>query len=259
MRFILIHGGFHGAWCWNRVIPELTTLGHEAVALDLPGHGERSAERPANYRGRVQPILDALLDGDVLVGHSGGGYDNAVAANLAPEKIGHMIFLAAGIPIEGKSVVEATGGTTVRDGGGGTQATQLMDDSTGMLQYIRPRPDGTMEWHSLSGAREFFYHDCDDDTVRWAFSKLSPGISPFPQEKLNLHNFWKAQIPRSFILCAQDRAMPRPMSDEVIRRMGVSPLTIDTSHSPFLSRPVELAQLLVRAAATKPIGPLLPR
>jgi alpha-beta hydrolase superfamily lysophospholipase len=88
MRFILIHGGFHAAWCWNRVIPESTTLGHEAVALDLPGHGERAAERPANYRGRIQPILDAL------------------------------------------------------------------------------------------------------------------------------QNFWKAQIPRSFILCAQDRAMPRSMSDE---------------------------------------------
>ncbi|MCB2079255.1 MAG: alpha/beta fold hydrolase [Novosphingobium sp.] len=257
MRFILVHGGFHGAWCWERVIPELEKLGHEAIALDLPGHGERAAERPANYRERIQPILDALHPGDVLVGHSGGGYDNAVAANIAPEKVGHMVFLAAGLPLEGKSVVEATGGATETDDKGNVQASRLMDDESGMMRFIRPLPDGTMEWHSLEGAREFFYHDCDDATVEWAFSKLSPGISPFPNEKLHLPRFWDAQLPRSYILCLQDRSKPKAMSDDVIRRLGVEPLTIDASHSPFLSKPGELAELLVRAVGTEPTGPLL--
>lgn len=258
MRFILVHGGFHGAWCWDRVVPELEKLGHEAVALDLPGHGERAAERPADYRGRIQPIVDALQGGDVLVGHSGGGYDNAVAAHYAPDKVGHMIFLAAGLPVEGKSVVEATGGATETDASGSQRATRLMDDATGMLRFIKPLPDGTMEWTSREGAREFFYHDCDDATVDWAFSKLSPGISPFPGEKLHLPRFWEAQLPRSYIRCLQDRSKPESMSAEVVRRLGVTPLTIDASHSPFLSRPAELAALLVEAVGTRPIGPLLP-
>ena len=258
MRFILIHGGFHGAWCWNRVVPELAALGHEAIALDLPGHGARAAERPADYRGRIQPILDVLEDGDVLVGHSGGGYDIAVAADQAPEKVGHMIFLAAGLPVEGKSVVEATGGATETDEAGHERATKLMDDTTGMLRFIRPLPDGTMEWTSREGAREFFYHDCDDATIDWAFAKLSPGISPFPEEKLHLPALWQAQPPRSYILCLQDRSKPHDMSEEVIRRLGVKPLTIDSSHSPFLSRPAELAALFVEATATRPVGPLLP-
>lgn len=258
MRFILVHGGFHGAWCWDRVVPELAKLGHEALALDLPGHGERAAERPAGYRGRIQPILDVLRDGDVLVGHSGGGYDIAVAANHAPGRIGHMIFLAAGLPVEGKSVVEATGGATERDAAGNTRATRLMDDATGMLRFIRPLPDGTMEWHSREGAREFFYHDCDEATIDWAFAKLTPGISPFPGEKLHLGAFWDAQIPRSYIRCLQDRSKPRSMSEEVVRRLGVEELTIDASHSPFLSRPAELAALFVEAVATRPVGPLLP-
>ncbi len=258
MRFILIHGGFHGAWCWDRVVPELAALGHEAMALDLPGHGLRAAERPADYRGRVQPIVDVLEKGDVLVGHSGGGYDICVAANLAPDKAGHMIFLAAGLPVEGKSVVEATGGATETDASGKVVATKLMDDSTGMLRFIRPLPDGTMLWHSVEGAREFFYHDCDDATVDWAFSKLSPGISPFPGEKLHSANLWAAQPPRSYIRCLQDRSKPMSMSREVLRRLGVEELTIDSSHSPFLSRPRELAELFVRAVATRPVGPLLP-
>jgi pimeloyl-ACP methyl ester carboxylesterase len=257
MRFIRVHGGFHGAWCWERVVPELEKLGHEAVALDLPGHGERAAERPANFRARIQPILDALQPGDVLVGHSGGGYDIAVAANHATEKVGHLIFLAAGLPIEGKSVVEATGGATEQDETGHTRAVQLMDDDTGMLRFISMLPDGTMGWSSRDGARDFFYHDCDDATVDWAFSKLSPGISPFPEEKLHLAAFWEAQLPRSYIHCEQDRAKPESMTREVVRRLGVEALTIDASHSPFLSRPAELAALFVKAVATRPIGPLL--
>jgi len=258
MRFILIHGGFHGAWCWDRVVPELESLGHEAIALDLPGHGERAAERPANYLGRIRPILDALRDGDVLVGHSGGGYDICVAANEAPDKVGHMIFLAAGLPIEGRSVIEATGGAMEEDSAGGEQVRNLMDDSMGMSRYVRLMPDGTMEWTSREGARLIFYHDCDDETVDWAFSKLSPGISPFPHERLRLKALWDAQIPRSYILCHQDKAKPLAMSEEVIRRLGVEPLVIDSSHSPFLSRPAELAGLFVDAVGTRPVGPLLP-
>lgn len=258
MRFILIHGGFHGAWCWDRLVPELANLGHEAVALDLPGHGERAAERPANFKGRIQPILDALKDGDVLVGHSGGGYDISIAADYAPGKVAHMIYLAAGLPIEGKSVVEATGGAVEEDGGGHQRTTKLMNDATGMLRYIRPLPDGTMEWTSREGAREFFCHDCDDATAAWAFSKLSPGISPFPEEKLHLPAFWEAQLPRSYILCKQDRSKPLAMSREIIRRLGVEHLTIDASHSPFLSKPAELAGLFVEAVRTRPVGPLLP-
>lgn len=259
MRFILVHGGFHGAWCWERVVPELEKMGHEAVALDLPGHGERASERPANYLARIQPILDALQEGDVLVGHSGGGYDICVAANEAPEKVGHMIFLAAGLPIEGRSVIEATGGAMEENPSGGGQVKNLMDDSMGMSRYTRLLPDGTMEWTSRDGAKAIFYHDCDDETVDWALSKLSNGISPFPREKLFLKALWDAQPPRSYILCREDRAKPLAMSEEVIRRLGVEPLTIDASHSPFLSKPAELAGLFVKAVATEPTGPMLPR
>jgi hypothetical protein len=126
-----------------------------------------------------------------------------------------------------------------------------------MLRFIKPLPDGTMEWTSREGARAFFYHDCDDATVAWAFSKLSPGISPFPGEKLHLPELWRAQPPRSFILCEQDRSMPQGMSTEVVRRLGVEQLTIASSHSPFLSKPAELAALFVKAAGTQPVGPLL--
>ena len=74
MRFVLIHGGFHGAWCWSRTIPELENLGHEAIAVDIPGHGARVDEE-ATMAGRLDTVLDVLQRGDVLVGHSGGGLE----------------------------------------------------------------------------------------------------------------------------------------------------------------------------------------
>lgn len=150
MRFLLVHGGFHGAWCWSRVIPELQALGHEAVAIDLPGHGARRDE-PSTIAGRRDAIVSAMQSGDVLVGHSGGGYDIALAADAVPEKVGHLIYLAAGLPIEGRAIIEATGGRSaeeVNEGGN----TQLMTDETGMMRFIRPDARGA--WNaSLSKPR----------------------------------------------------------------------------------------------------------
>jgi pimeloyl-ACP methyl ester carboxylesterase len=59
MRFVLIHGGFHGAWCWSRTVPELERLGHEAVAVDIPGHGARVHE-PATMAGRLDAAPDPV-------------------------------------------------------------------------------------------------------------------------------------------------------------------------------------------------------
>lgn len=257
MRFVLIHGGFHGAWCWSRTIPQLHRLGHDAVAIDLPGHGERRDER-STLADRRDAIVSVLQPGDVLVGHSGGGYDVTVAADERPEAIRHVVYLAAGLPIEGRTVNEATGGATEPDDGGGARVTQLMDDETGMLRFIRPDARGRMECVDRDLVRDFFYHDCDDATVSWAFERLTPAPVEFLTEPVSVPRFWAADLPRSYILCRQDRAKPHAMSEQVIRRLGVTPLTIDSSHSPFLSRPEELARLLVQATTTTPTGPISP-
>jgi pimeloyl-ACP methyl ester carboxylesterase len=256
MRFVLVHGGFHGAWCWERVIPELRQLGHEAIAIDLPGHGQRAVER-STLADRRDAIVATLEPGDVIVGHSGGGYDVTLAADAAADLIRHVVYLAAGLPIEGKTVLDATGGATAQDSGS-PQVTQLMDDETGMTRFIRPDARGRMECVDFAAVRDFFYHDCDEPTARWAYSQLTPAPTEFLTQTVNLKEFWNANLPRSYILCLEDRAKPASASREVIRRLGVDPLAIDGSHSPFLSRPAELAALLVHATTTAPAGPLLP-
>ncbi len=251
MRFVLIHGGFHGAWCWSRTIPELENLGHEAVAIDIPGHGGRAHEE-ATMAGRLDAVLAVLQSGDVLVGHSGGGLEITRASDAAPELVSHLVFLAAALPLEGRLMQEAL---VYRDDG----STEADYDVTGMLKHLRINDDGSMAFADVEGARELFYHDCDEATARWAFEQLTPEhAGDTATTPIGVRRFWEAELPRSFIVCLQDRAQPRWLADVTARRLGVEPLAIDTSHSPFLSRPAELAQLLIHATTTKPVGPLKP-
>ena len=109
MRFVLVHGGFHAAWCWERTIGELARLGHEAVAVDLPGHGARVEDPLTAWTipERRDAIVEVLRPGDVLVGHSGGGFDATVAADAVVDKVGHIVYLAAVLPREGRTYPEA--------------------------------------------------------------------------------------------------------------------------------------------------------
>jgi len=253
MRFVLVHGGFHGAWCYSQTIVELERLGEEAIAVDLPGHGERRGEsQPTTFADRIDAIVSVLQPGDVLVGHSGGGFDVTLAADAAPDLIRHVVYLAAGLPREGRTIPEAM---IMREDG--SMADDF--DVTGMLQHLHFDNDGAMTFADFEGAWKFFYHDCDEPTARWAFERLCPERGgETSTQPVSVPRFWQADLPRSYIRCTQDRTKPRWLSDLVANRLGVKALTIDTSHSPFLSRPPELAELIVHATTTTPTGPLLP-
>ena len=93
-------------------------------------------------------------------------------------------------------------------------------------------------------------------TVRWAFEHLTPEIpGDTANTSISVPRFWEADLPRSFILCLEDRAQPRWLAEVTARRLGVEPLAIKASHSPFLSRPTELAQLLGRCHDDDSGGP----
>ena len=114
MRFVLIHGGYHGAWCWDRLTPELEQLGHQALAIDLPGCNERVNE-PASLSSWRGALRDVIEDGDVLVGHSMGGFAISLGADEVPDKIGRLIYLSAAVPIEGEAMNAATSDNVAND------------------------------------------------------------------------------------------------------------------------------------------------
>jgi pimeloyl-ACP methyl ester carboxylesterase len=254
VRFLLIHGGFHGAWCWRDLIPQLQRLGHEAVAIDLPGHGERRGER-STLANRGEAIVSAMQHGDVLVGHSAGGFDITLAADAASEKVGHLVYLAAGVPLEGRTLLEALGG--VESGSHGRDEIERVQDMV-PSRALRATPEGCLEWIDKDLARQYFYHDCDEILANWAFERLSPAAQQILIEPVTIPRFWAAALPRSYIVCLEDRVMSFAKALAFAGRLGVLPLVLEGSHSPFFSRPAELAAALVRAAATRPVAALQP-
>lgn len=134
-----------------------------------------------------------------------------------------------------------------------------MSDETGMSRFVAPNRDGRMACTDFEATRAFFYHDCDEADARWAFERLTPAPTEFLLETVHVPRFWAAEIPRAYIWCRDDRAKPRVASRATADRLGVEPLFIEGSHSPFLARPRELAAVLVRATTTTPVGLLQPR
>ena len=127
-----------------------------------------------------------------------------------------------------------------------------------MLGYLKFDDDGAMTFADFDGAWKYFYHDCDEATARWAFDRLGPErFGDTTVTPVSVPEFWAADLPRSFIVACRivDAALAGRHGHP---RLGVEQLTIDTSHSPFLSSPRELAELLVHATTTEPTGPLVP-
>jgi pimeloyl-ACP methyl ester carboxylesterase len=249
MRFVLVHGAAHGAWCWERLIPELVKLGHEAVAIDLPGAGERVGE-PASIAGYRDAVIDAMEGGDVLVGHSMGSAVVAVAADARPDLVGHLCLLGGPLPVDGKPLSYQSTSPSV----GGTGTAQDEEESSAE-RTMKFTDDGSAFYWDRDGARETFYGDCDDEIVEWAAAKLRPQLLAPVIEPIHLPNLAAAELPRSYVVCLQDRSFPPRPSRLQARRLGVQPLTIDASHSPFLSRPALLADLLLRGLDTPPLRP----
>ena len=105
-HFVLIHGAWHGGWCWSGVIQELEKAGHTAEAPTMPGHNpddDRSQIKFDDYIDKISDVLSRQPRPVVLVGHSSGGYMLQAAAPRVPDKISRSIFLNAFILPEGKS------------------------------------------------------------------------------------------------------------------------------------------------------------
>jgi pimeloyl-ACP methyl ester carboxylesterase len=228
MRFVLIHGAMHGGWCWKYVLDELAALGVAAIAPDLPGHGARADER-ATLDGYRDALLEVLEPDDVLVGHSLGGSFICLAADAAPDKVRRLIYIAALVPEEDRSLAE------VLPFVGDVKEFELTPDSYRLTD--------------ADAARAVFYNDCTAEQVNWAYSQVRPQSLQPLLTPIRLARFWDLDIPRDYILCLNDRTGLLTVAEDQLSRLR--PTTIHpvwASHFPLLSRPKELARQLVSIA-----------
>lgn len=221
--FVLVHGSWHGPWCWERLIPELDRCGHRAATPQLP-----SADPAASFADYADVVAAAVDDDDtVLVGHSLAGYLLPLVAQR--RAVRHQVYLAALVAEPGLSFAEQQR----RDG-------MLNPAYRGALRPV----DGGTEWVDRDLARELLFSDCDEPTVAAAFGRLSGQANhPLRQPAADAE---PPAVPTTYLVCTEDRMLDPSWSRRVAeRRLGVRAVELAGGHSPFYSRPEALAAVLV--------------
>jgi pimeloyl-ACP methyl ester carboxylesterase len=228
--FALVHGAWHGAWCFERVVPELEALGHRAVAMDLPC--DHPAATFETYAGVVVDALDPADEDVVVVGHSLGGLTIPLVAARRPVR--HLVYLCALVPMPGRSFAEQ----------GAVEPGALLPEYAEGISA--PDEQGRTTWVDENVARRVLFADCDEEDARAAFARLRPqartpyGVA-FPLDALS-------SAPSTYVVCTEDRIVDPQRGREIARgRLGADVVELPGSHSPFLSRPGELARVLAQA------------
>ncbi|GAA2795721.1 alpha/beta fold hydrolase [Saccharopolyspora taberi] len=218
-----MHGAWHGAWCWERLVPLLEARGHAAVAVDLPSSDPGAGL--AEYAAAVETVVPD--DGDaVLVGHS-------VAGLVLPQvriPLRRLVFLCAMAAAPGDSMRELTAREPVFSPGWPELSARLITPG-----------DGSSAWPP-DPATEAFYHDCPREVADAAVARLRPQFWRFQKEPVAA---LPEGVPVTSVLCREDRVINPAWSRETApERLGVEAVQLDGGHSPQLSRPEELADLL---------------
>lgn len=221
---VLVHGAFHGAWCWDPVRKLLAERDVPSVAPELPLRGtDRDAET-------VRAALDALEGPVVLCGHSYGGMVISRAASGRTD-VDRLVYLCA-LQIADEEEMTAN-----------MQPTLLM-------QHLARGDDGSLSV-DLDYAAECFYHDVDADTAAAAVAQLRPmplgiGVDAEPGGEVG-PPAW-THTPSTYVVCTDDRAI-HPDTQRQMARHALDVVEWDASHSPMLSQPERVADLLTSLAA----------
>ena len=230
--FLLIHGAWHGGWCWERLVPELEARGHAAHAPDLPGHGADPAE-PASvtmddYVARVTERLRALPEPAILLGHSMGGIPISAAAEREPDRVRALVYLCAFLPRDGDSLMSLE----ERNPHSTVGPVAVPDEAGATLTVPRDRH------------RALFYGDVEEGEMARAQDRLTPQPIAAFAAPVSLGAAFEG-VPKHYVECTRDGAIvigyQRAMAEAT---PGVAVHTLEADHSPFLSRPAELADVL---------------
>jgi pimeloyl-ACP methyl ester carboxylesterase len=223
--FGLVHGAYHGAWCWGPTVTELERRGHRTLTVDLPSE-DPSAGGAAYAAAAVEAFRDA--DDDlVVVGHSLGGLTIPLVAHARP--VQRLVYLCAMLPRVGR-----------------TQDDVIEDEPKMLLAGPQGGPftgaDGASHWNPQAAASRFF-SDCPPDVASWAANQLRGQFWPITQEVTPLVAW--PNVPSSYVLGTADPIVNPDWARRVVPEvLGVDPIEIAAGHSPFLSAPVALVDAL---------------
>jgi pimeloyl-ACP methyl ester carboxylesterase len=232
--YILIHGAYHGGWCWRKVTPLLAAAGHAVIAPDLPGHGAGEAGRAVTLDDYVDAVcghLRGCATPAVLVGHSMAGVVISAAAEREPERIRYLVYVTAYLPGNDQSLTDLSRADPE------SRVRVAKTTGAGAGAFVAVRDEVLVE---------AFYGDSPAADVAFARARLVPqAVAPMTQPvRLGAKRF--GRVPRLYIGCRRDRAITPALQQ---RMLAVTPcqrtVELDCDHSPFFSAPEALAAALL--------------
>lgn len=235
--FILIHGSWHSAWNWHKVVRILEKQGHKAIAMDLPAMGRDktpvSTVTMSTVTEKICQLIDSLDEKVILVGHSKNGIMISQVAEQRPQKIEKLIYLAAYLVPNGK-----------------TQREYSIQDTEGVLKpYVTFHPALNASTLEQDIYKAGLYHDCEDDITELAKLLLShePVITGVTPLQLTEENY--GSVPRFYIECTEDRAVTPFIQRKMYTETPCQEVySMATSHSPFFSKPQALSDIFCEIA-----------
>jgi len=239
--FVLVHGAWHGGWCWRAVMSALERDGHRAFALDLPGHYDNQRDHAeVTLTSYVEYVAHYISERDlrdvVLVGHSLGGLTISGVAELVPDRLKRVIFASAMVMIDG----ERPGAELERVAPGRPGSR---GDKTGPFSVLVKPEDFP----------RYYIQDGSPDLASFVYTALVPQPTRVITEPIPYRGFAALNLPTGYIVCEDDLAMGKPsvwhpgfsgrLRDPVIR-------SIKCGHELMFTKPNETAQALSEIART---------
>jgi pimeloyl-ACP methyl ester carboxylesterase len=235
--FVLVHGAWHGAWCWRDVLPRLQAEGHRAHAVTLTGVGERvHLMSPAiTLETLIADVVNAIeaeeMERPVLVVHSFAGMIGTAIADRMPQRIAHLIYVDAVIPLPGESW-SSTHTPATREAR--IAASQASHD------FSFPPPDPSV--YGLTGSKH-----------EWVMRRQVPHPGHTYTATLDFDASRVAGVPRTFVDCvspplATIEASRRRVRDPAFWGAPWRIVELATGHDPMVSAPGDLARVLLDCA-----------
>lgn len=270
---VLVHGMWHGSWCWSLVTEELAARGLRSVAVDLDGHGLKArpphskwgrpmdAEAFATEPSRVAEVTALSAAGTLVeqirrigrggpclvVAHSMGGVVATAAAEAAPELFAGLVYVCAYAPVSGLPAA-AYAMSPENAGEEGRGMSGLLGADPRKIGGLRIDTEDPSR-HDL--IREALYNDLDQDTATAAISLLSTdGPADFAAAAFEVTEARYGAIPHAYVLCTRDNMVRISLQHRLVKEIDAASARptvvteLDSSHSPFLSQPAALAAFI---------------
>ena len=228
-HFILIHGAWHGGWCWDGVIAVLERSGHTAEALTMPGHHPNDDRSNIQFNDYVEHIVQKLtqqIHPVVLVGHSSAGFLLQVAAPKIPDKIAQLIFVNAFILPDGKSQFdlvppEAAEGMTAAANASPDNCVPVIEDFVrNMLMATEPV-------------------ELQDSLI----NRLVPQPLALFTTPVYTQDFQNLSVPKAVVFCKDDASLPPGAFIGMAQGLGEHSLVeVEGSHEALFTNPGIVAQ-----------------